>query len=509
MIKSVILFLVTKEMSKEQQMHAKAGQERTEIMGQKQQALEIIQAERSGLEALSDAIWDHPEVGYQETFAAETFCGFLEEKGFLVERKLAGIETAFLGKFGAGSPVIGFLGEFDALPGMSQEAGCFEKKPAEKGKPGHGCGHNLLGTGALAAALAVKAYLEKGHEGTVIFFGCPAEEGGAGKAFMAKAGVFDCLDAAFTWHPGDTCNVSSGTNLANCQVCYHFKGKASHAAIAPELGRSALDAAELMNVGVQFLREHIPASCRVHYAITNSGGSAPGVVQEEADVLYLMRAPELGMVRELYERVSEIARGAAIMTGTKTEAEFIKATSNILVNQTLGRVMQKNLEELGAPAYDEDDREFAAKICGTLETKDRFFERLVEEIGDQEQYERLKPYVESSIYDVVIPYSGTIKQSFASSDVGDVSWVCPVAQISMPTMPGGVAMHSWQMTAVGKSAMAKKGMLRAGEVMAASAIDLFENPEIIEKAKAERDRRAGGLAYVSPIPDGVRPGNKK
>ena len=474
-------------------------------MAEKQQALDAIQQDLQELEALSDYIWDHPQVGYQEQYAADALCSFLKKNGFQVERNLAGIETAFCGSYGSGAPVIGLLGEFDALPNLSQKADCFEKCPIGENAPGHGCGHNLLGVGSLSAALAIKAYLESGHTGTVRYYGCPAEEGGSGKAFMAKAGVFNDLDAALTWHPGDTNNVSRSTNLANCQICYHFKGKASHAAISPELGRSALDAVELMNVGVQFLREHIPTDCRVHYAITNTGGNAPAIVQERADVLYLMRAPQLTTVRDLMERVNDVAQGAALMTGTSVEPEFIKATSNMILNQTLGHLLQQNLEQLGPADYDEADLEYAQKVVDTVEEKDPYFARLVDKISDLEQKKRLQPYLNRPIYDVVIPYPEQVAQALASSDVGDVSWVCPVAQISMATMPGGVPMHSWQMVTVGKSSLAKKGMLQAGRILAATAIDLYEQPELLQAAKAEHKERTGGLPYLSPIPDGVKP----
>ena len=292
-------------------------------MTEKQRALDSIEQQHLNLESLSDAIWDHPEVGYHESFAADALCSFLEENGFQVERGLAGIPTAFCGSYGSGAPVIGLLGEFDALPGMSQKAGCFEKSAVSDDQPGHGCGHNLLGVGSLAAALGLKTYLEAGHPGTVKFFGCPAEEGGSGKGFMARAGVFQGLDAAFSWHPGDLNSVSTESTMANYQISYRFQGIASHAALSPELGRSALDALELMNVGVQFLREHVPVDTRIHYAITDTGGTAPGTVQSHAEVLYLLRAAQLPQVKALYERVNKIAQGAAMMTETTVEAKFI------------------------------------------------------------------------------------------------------------------------------------------------------------------------------------------
>ncbi|MEM5768592.1 MAG: amidohydrolase, partial [Bacillota bacterium] len=249
----------------------------------KMQAIGVIDAESGLLFQMSDQLWEHPEVAFHETFAAQLYCEELERAGFQVERGLAGIPTAFSGTYGKTGPVIGFLGEFDALPNLSQEAGGICQRPVEKGGSGHGCGHNLLGVGSFAAALAVKKYLEDNQlPGTVKFFGCPAEEGGSGKGFMARDGVFDHLDIAFSWHPGDVNCVSAESTMANYQVCYHFYGVASHAAMSPELGRSALDALELMNTGTQYLREHVPSDTRIHYAITNAGGNSPGTVQAYA-----------------------------------------------------------------------------------------------------------------------------------------------------------------------------------------------------------------------------------
>ena len=248
----------------------------------KQRALSAIEERREQLCGLSDALWEHPEVGFHENFAAQAFCRALEQEGFRVERDLAGIKTAFSGTFGEGGPVIGFLGEFDALPGLSQEAGAAEQKAIEEGAPGHGCGHNLLGVGSMAAAIGVKQYLQENHlPGTVKFFGCPAEEGGSGKGFMARAGVFQGVDIAFSWHPGEVNSVSTESTMANYQISYRFHGISAHAAMSPELGRSALDALELMNVGVQFLREHVPSETRIHYAITDAGGWAHGTIPED------------------------------------------------------------------------------------------------------------------------------------------------------------------------------------------------------------------------------------
>ncbi|MEA4933621.1 MAG: amidohydrolase [Lawsonibacter sp.] len=474
-------------------------------MTSKQEALAAIDREQDRLTALSDAIWDHPEIRYQEFFAVKTLCDFLREEGFSILEGVADIPTAFCASYGGGSPVIGLLAEYDALERMSQAAELTSRCPVQTGAAGHGCGHNLLGVGVVGAALAIRDYLKGGHTGTVQLFGCPAEEGGSGKTFMARDGVFNGIDIALTWHPGDTNNVANGSNLANCQVAYHFHGKASHAALSPELGRSALDAVELLNVGVQFLREHIPQNCRIQYAITNAGGNSPNVVQARADVLYLMRAPQLDQVHSLNQRVDDIARGAALMTGTTLEIEFIKACSNVLPNKVLGLLMQKNFEALGSAQYDQADRELAAQMQASMGEKDDYYRCLVDDIQDEALCARLMADVDAPLYEQILPYPNHESSAMASSDVGDVSWVCPVVQLSAVTMPGGTIMHSWQEVAVGKSALAHKGMLQAARVIASTTIDAINNPEIIRLAKEEKDRRTGGKPYSCPIPEGIRP----
>ena len=472
---------------------------------QKEQAIRILDDKKEMLWSMSDALWDHPETGFHEQFAADLYCRALEQEGFQVERNLAGIATAFSGTFGQGGPVIGFLGEFDALPGLSQAAGCAVKQPEQEDGPGHGCGHNLLGVGSMGAAIALKQYLEAtGKAGTVKFFGCPAEEGGSGKGFMARDGVFDGVDIAFSWHPGDVNAVSSESSMANYQICYHFHGVSAHAAMAPELGRSALDALELMNVGVQFLREHVPTDTRIHYAITNTGGVAPGVVQPYAEAMYLMRAPQLPQVKELYERVNKIARGAAMMTETTVEIEFVKACSNTVLNTELRRVMQRNLEQIPADFFDQEDMEFAQRMVDTFPHKDTYFEELAGMIEDPALREEILKDKDTPLHSVVVPMVRE-SQGVVSSDVGDVSWNCPVAQIGATTMPAGTPMHSWQTVAVRKSPMAHKGMVYAAKVMAASAIDALEDPDIIRRAKAEFVQRTGGRKYDPPIPPEVRP----
>lgn len=471
----------------------------------KMQALDAIEAQKELLCSVSDELWDHPETGFHEHYAAQLYWKTLEKLGFRVERNLAGIPTAFSGTYGSGSPVIGFLGEFDALPGLSQQAGCTVQQAVETGAPGHGCGHNLLGVGSMAAAYGLKCYLEEnGLPGTVKFFGCPAEEGGSGKGFMARDGVFKGVDVAFSWHPGEVNSVATESTMANYQICYHFHGKAAHAAMSPELGRSALDALELMNTGVQYLREHVPTDTRIHYAITNTGGSAPGTVQPYAEALYLMRAVQLPQVKELYERVNKVARGAAMMTETEVEIEFIKACSNMVINSELNQVMQRNLEQVPPADFDEADMELARQFQATLGKTSSYFDMLASQATDPAEQARFQADAASPIHRIPLPLPQE-RQGFVSSDVGDVSWNCPVAQINGATMPAGMAMHSWQMVAVGKTPMAKKGMLYAAKVMAGSAIDALEDPSIIQRAQEELKRRTGGRDYDPPIPPEVKP----
>ncbi len=277
------------------------------------------------------------------------------------------METAFIGQYGSGNPVIAFLGEYDALAGMSQIAGIDEPREGKSGASGHGCGHNLLGAGSLLAAVSLAKHLEaNGLQGTVRYYGCPGEEGGSGKTFMVRAGAFDDVDAALTWHPAPFNGVRSTNNLAVLEYYYRFKGIAAHASNAAHLGRSALDAVELMNVGVNFLREHMPQDCRVHYAITDAGGRAANVVQAKAEVLYLVRAPEMSQALALAERVDQVARGAAMMTGTEVEIIFDTAATNLLPNLTLENAIHENLVAIGPVPFDEADIEFARKIQATF-----------------------------------------------------------------------------------------------------------------------------------------------
>ena len=467
--------------------------------------IEAIDKVSDVITGLSDAIWDVPETAFLETKSTELQCETLKKLGFEVQTNLADIPTAFSGRWGSGKPVIGFLGEFDALSGVSQKAGLAVKEPECEGGNGHGCGHNLLGAGAMAAAYGLKEYLEKtGKSGTVIYFGCPGEEGGSGKAFMARDGVFDELDLALTWHPMDYNVAWYESTLANFQVNYKFTGRSAHAAGCPHLGRSALDAVELMNVGVQFLREHVLPEVRMHYAITNSGGFSPNVVQPKAEVLYLIRAPKLPDVQETYERVNDIARGAALMTGTQVEIEFVKACSNIVPNNVLTDALQVNMEAVALPTYTEEEIEFATAIRNSLDKKgspvEGFALKTSAENAEWIRQQNIEPYA-----NFVLPRIYGEGALPGSSDVGDVSWVCPTSQITAAAWPSSVPPHSWQAVAVGKSSAAHKNVLYAGKVLATTAIDMVENPELVAKAKAEHVSRVGDKPFVSPIPKDVKP----
>ena len=465
----------------------------------KLEVLSAIDRRADFFRELADEIWDHPELSLKEYRAADLYCRKLRELGFEVTEKLCGIETAFCGRFGSGGPVIGILGEFDALSGLSQEAGSTEAKPLIPGGNGHGCGHNLLGVGSLAAACAVKEWLEKtGRPGTVIFFGCPGEEGGAGKAFMAREGLWKKLDAALCWHPSDVNQVKTGTNNSSIQVLYRFRGKAAHAAGDPYNGRSALDAVELMNIGVQFLREHMTDDCRIHYAITDAGGVSPNVVQANAAVLYMVRANKVADSVKLQARVDDIARGAALMTGTDFERVFIDGTAELLPNFCIEEALYRNLEEIGVPAYTEEDRSLASAlkasypgsgIAGVYGIRDPEIEKTLR---------RLSGNGEKAINDFIPPLYSTTAFSPGSTDVGDVSWLTPTSQIETVCWPAGVPGHSWQIVACGKSELAHKGMFLAAKVLAGTAVDLLSDEELLARARAEFEERSAG-GYVCPI----------
>ena len=457
----------------------------------------LVDAKREAFEALSDRIWGMPELGFQETRSAAEHAAMLERQGFRVTTGIAGLPTAVVGEAGEDGPVIAILGEFDALPGLSQEAGIAEHRPTEPNGSGHACGHNLLGSGAMLAATAVKDWLSaNGVKGRVRYYGCPAEENGAGKLFMVRAGAFADVDIALSWHPAPFAAVSKPVSLANVSMDFVFSGRASHAAAAPHLGRSALDAVELMNVGVNYMREHMPSDARIHYALLDGGGVAPNVVQARARVRYIIRARELSELHPLIARVRKIADGAALMTETTVTAKVLCGMSNLLGNTPLERSLHDNLMRLGPPEFDDADRAFAADIQATLRDDDivsahRRFGLLVKR--------------GVSLCDVIAPLDAPVAPMMGSTDVGDVSWVVPTAQIRGATHAIGTPGHSWQVTAQGKTPAAHKGMVHAAKVLAATAVDALRDPTLIERAQAEFRERTRDNPYVCPVDNDVEP----
>ena len=449
----------------------------------------------------ADHIWEYAELSLMEDRSAEYYCGVLEKEGFQVEKGICGIRTAFSASFGSGRPVIGILAEYDALSGLSQEGGSLEQKEITPGGCGHGCGHNLLGAGAFGAALGVKEYLEKtGKEGTVILYGCPGEEGGAAKAFMARDGLWKSLDASLTWHPEDVNEVRTGSSNSCIQTQYKFTGIPSHAAGAPELGRSALDAVELMNIGVQFLREHMSSRARIHYAITDAGGCSPNVVQPRASVLYMVRSNHVAEAVELQKRVDKIADGAALMTETTVERKFIDGLADTICNHVLEKVLYDNFKQLGVPSYTKEELEFADRLAATYQGNDA-----VPGVGAENDME-LKDQVAQmqkesghKMNDFLAPFYQGDAFTAGSTDVGDVSWLTPTAQIRVAAWPNGCPGHSWQNVSCVRTSIGHKAAVHAGKVLAAAAIDLIEDPEILKKARAEFEKRTAS-GFVCPIP---------
>ena len=465
----------------------------------KQLLYSAVESKAPALTALSDKIWEFAELSMEEYRSAEAYIQILKDEGFEVEEKLCDIPTAFLGRYGSGKPVIGILGEYDALSGLSQVPCSAEKEALVPGGNGHGCGHNLLGAASLGAAIAIKEQIAAGNlKGTVVFYGCPGEEGCAGKTFMARDGMFRDLDAALCWHPGDTNEVTTGTNAASVQVEYTFTGTASHAAGDPEHGRSALDAAELMNIGVQFLREHMSKTCCLHYSFLDAGGVSPNVVQPTAKVLYMVRGANVREAKALLERVNKIAQGAALMTETSFTSRQIDGTSDTVSNTVLEELIYENLKAAPLPVYTPQAEAFAARMkatCGDPVVP-----------GDGSRIDRKVKAQVSKLTDggklplnhFVMPYVPSSQMSPGSTDVGDVSWLAPTAQFTAVTWVSGSPGHSWQNVATGRSSIAHKGVLLAAKVLAATTADLMEQPEILAKAR-EEFLEATVLGYDCPI----------
>ena len=412
-------------------------------------------------------IWEFAEMGYQETKSSALLASELQKEGFKITKNVANIPTAFIAEYGSGGPIIGILGEFDALPGLAQSNSPFKEVVSNETGAGHACGHHLFGAASAWAAVTIKEWLENNNvAGTVRFYGTPAEEGGSGKVYMVREGLFDDVDVVLHWHPDDTNSANSRSSNSNKSARFTFKGISSHAAGAPEQGRSALDGVESMNMMVNLLREHIPQESRIHYVITK-GGLAPNVVPDLAEVYYYVRHPQMHMVEELFSRVIKTAEGAAIGTDTKMSYEVMHGNYSLLPNDVVQKLMHKNLSTFGGISYSDKELEYAKDIYKTF----------------------LKPTLEIGSQKYVTEFSNS--HSYGSTDVGDVSWVVPTAGLRTATWVPGTAAHSWQAVASGGTSIGLKGTELAAKTIAATAIELFSNPVIINEAKKELDERVG------------------
>ncbi|REG81223.1 amidohydrolase [Algoriphagus antarcticus] len=417
--------------------------------------------------AIAKEIWSNPELGYLENKSSALLQKTLADAGFSIKAGVADIPTAFVAEFGSGKPVIAILAEFDALPGVSQKAVPF-KDPVIEGGPGHACGHHLFGAASVAAGISTKEWLESsGTQGTIRVYGTPAEEGGAGKVYMTRAGLLDDVDAVLHWHPSSQNDASASSSLANKSAKFRFYGEASHAAMSPERGRSALDGVESMNYMVNMMREHVPQETRIHYVIT-SGGEAPNVVPAFAEVFYYVRNPDVANVKSIFERVVKAAEGAALGTNTEMKYEVIHGLYNLLPNETLGRIMYKNLEKIGGVDYNAEERKFAEEIMKTYSIN-----------ASPEDAAKIDPF------EVIEKGTG------GSTDVGDVSWLVPTAGMNAATWVPGTSAHTWQAVAAGGTSIGQKGMMVAAKTLTLTAMDIFKDPSVTGKALQELNRRRG------------------
>ena len=452
---------------------------------------DFVSKNQKRFQELADKVWSTPETCYSEQNSMSAHVDELKYHGFSVTKGIANIPTAVVGEYGTDGPIIAFLGEYDALAGLSQKADVFHQDPVKKGENGHGCGHNLLGSASMQAAVALREWLKDSNlPGVVRYYGCPAEEGGAAKTFMVRDKIFKDVDVAITWHPGCLPGIVKGSSLANCRVDFTFEGRASHAAVSPHLGRSALDAIELMNVGVNYMREHMPDKARIHYALIDGGGISPNVVQAKAKVRYVVRDETTPKMMELLERVKEIAKGAALMTQTKVKTKILAGVSNLVYNETLGNIMQGNLDQLGAPEFSKEEHLYAKKYQDTLTRKD------IESAYSHAGIDLVEGQV---LAETVV--AGDVKpvDMGGSTDVADVSWVVPTVSLWGANYAIGTPFHSWQMTAQGKSSIAIKGMTHAAMVMAATGSDLILNKTILDDAWSEHNKTIEKEGYMLPI----------
>lgn len=425
-------------------------------------------------QAIAMEIWNLAELGYLETESSALLQKKLGEQGFRIESGVAGIPTSFVAEAGSGKPVIAFLAEFDALPGITQTASPVrEEIPGKAG--GHACGHHLFGTASLGAAVAVQQYLlDNKLPGTIRVYGTPAEEGGSGKVYMVRAGLFDDVDAVLSWHPGDANRASVSASLANRSARFNFHGVSAHAAFAPEKARSALDGVEAFNYMTNLMREHVPQETRIHYVIT-SGGEAPNVVPDFAQVYYYVRHPDPAMVREIWQRIEAAAHGAAAGTGTTVDIEIMHGNLSLLPNRVIADRMQANLETLGGISYNGEEQAFAEQIFPTLKAPEFG-------LGSEAEIQEMETGL-----------------SMGSTDVGDVSWTVPTAEFTTATWVPGTPAHSWQAIAAGGTSIGIKGLQLAAKTLALTAADLFENPQLLKQAQAELKAEQGEGYVYQPL----------
>lgn len=466
-------------------------------MKTKQELIAWIETNRNAFTQLSDHIWANPEIAYKEFKASKAQADYLEKAGFKITWDVAGMNTAFIAEWGSGKPIIGFLGEYDALLNLSQKALPYPD-PIVPGDLGHGCGHNLLGVGCLAGAAAIKEWLQStGAQGTVRYYGCPAEEDGNGKILLARDGYFNDLDAAFNYHPGSFNSPSKGTSVAVNGVRYRFHGRAAHAGGSPHLGRSALDAVELMNVGVNYLREHVTSNVRMHYTITH-GGDLPNIVPPEAEVWYFLRAELRDELDEISERVRKIAEGAALMTETTLEIEFTPGCTGLLSNHVMADLQYEAMKVVGPISFTDDEMEFARTINSHFPAENLagafdYFNKLLKKNNLPEFQERL-PLIADNFPAIDEGEVGT-----GSTDVGDASWITPLSMLSTTCFTSAAPGHSWAEVATSGMSIGHKGMLHAAKIMAVAAMDCFTDPIHLKKAHEEFEKATRKHPYKNPL----------
>jgi aminobenzoyl-glutamate utilization protein B len=454
----------------------------------KETLFDLIDKNQDALKSMALNIWNYAEGPYKEEKSSKLQRQYLEKQGFKII-DVPNIKTAFIAEYGEGKPILAILGEYDALPGMAQKVS--SKREAIEGEAyGHGCGHNLLGTGGVGAAEALKEMMIKENlKGTIRYYGCPAEEVLSGKVLMAKEKVFNDVDASATWHPSSINVVWGCSFLAMNSMKFKFKGVSAHAAAAPQAGRSALDAVELMNVGANYMREHVIEKARIHYIITN-GGMAPNIVPEDAEVWYYVRAPKRADVREISKRLYKIAEGAAMMTETKMSYELVAGCYDVLANPVLGKLMHNNMVQAGGPKFSPEDYEFAKELSALTIREDK--KKVMS------AYFAPDFILDKALSDEIIEVDDKDKIMAGSTDCGDVSYITPSAMVTTATWPVGTASHTWIATASSGSGIGLNAMILAAKAMAGTIYDLLKDNNLIEEARVEFKKALDGFEYVSP-----------